>query len=701
MKGKILLVFVGISTILISSRTAQAQERVPFCGSDVVTRQLAEKDSTVAQAIQLDLEQLTNLAQNPDASKLFKKKAVVTIPVVFHVIHNYGPENISKAQILEQMEILNKDFRRRNSDTSKTRSIFKDRAVDCEVEFKLATKDPDGNCTDGITRTVSALTYGGDEDVKDLIRWDYKTYLNIWVVERIDLTIDGATLAGYTYRPPSTNEKIDGILVDHSFVGSSGTSNTLTAGRVLTHEIGHWLGLLHPFTDGCGSNCQTTGDYVCDTPPVAANNVGCPSTVNSCSNDSPDEPDNHENYMDYTNGSCQNMFTAGQNTLMQFYLSRTQYRGANISSAAITKSGITISNPCAPKADFQITSDLNRICPGGEVTFADMSWNGDVVDRVWTFEGGSPSSSTFSNPSVTYNQAGTYKVTLKVTNSKGESSITKEEFITVVPEEADLKSPFLETFESEFTPSYWGAEVDAQAYGWKIQAGPSVSGSKSAVCEIDANTESGARYNLLTPNFDLSAHKDLSPILSFRVAYSLRTAGAGERLVVYGSKDCGENWLALKGLVGASSLYSKTGNNPGWKPSSAADWKVVEVNLDQHGFADSKNLMVRFEAVSASGNSIYIDDVNVDQFALSVAPSQLAAGIRILPNPSNGQFTIHNQSVSSSIHIEVTDANGRVVRTLASEGNMDRVIHLNQSGIYFVRITGDGFVKTERIIVTK
>ena len=63
---------------------------------------------------------------------------------VFHVIHEYGPENISKAQILDQMRILNEDFRRRNADTSKTRAIFKSIAVDCEIEFKMATKDPAG-----------------------------------------------------------------------------------------------------------------------------------------------------------------------------------------------------------------------------------------------------------------------------------------------------------------------------------------------------------------------------------------------------------------------------------------------------------------------------------------------------------------------------------------------------------------------------
>ena len=164
---------VALCCAIITIPQTSIAQRVQTCGTDEMTQQLIDSDSSIRERYEFDIEQLKQLAQNPENFKLYKKKAVLTIPVVFHVIHNYGPENISKAQILEQMEILNKDFRRRNSDTSKTRSIFKDRAVDCEVEFKLATKDPDGNCTDGITRTVSALTNGGDEDVKDLIRWDY------------------------------------------------------------------------------------------------------------------------------------------------------------------------------------------------------------------------------------------------------------------------------------------------------------------------------------------------------------------------------------------------------------------------------------------------------------------------------------------------------------------------------------------------
>ena len=130
-----------------------------------------------------------------------KKGEVRIIPVVFHVIHAYGDENISKAQIEDQIRILNEDFRRMNADTSNTRDVFKSRASDFEIEFQLARKDPDGNCTEGITRHYSAFTDKGDDPIKSMFpAWDQKKYLNIWVVRNITYSSQlGGTVLGYAY----------------------------------------------------------------------------------------------------------------------------------------------------------------------------------------------------------------------------------------------------------------------------------------------------------------------------------------------------------------------------------------------------------------------------------------------------------------------------------------------------------------------
>jgi hypothetical protein len=156
---------------------------------------------------------------------------VKVIPIVFHIIHEYGSENISKEHVLEGLNIINEDFRKLNADTSSIDSAFKGIAADSEIEFRLAQKDPDGNCTNGITRTVSSLTHIADNDVKDLVRWPNDRYLNVWLVNSI---ASGA--GGYAYYPGASPD-IDGIVLRSGQFG--------IGYRSPTHEIGHYLNLPH------------------------------------------------------------------------------------------------------------------------------------------------------------------------------------------------------------------------------------------------------------------------------------------------------------------------------------------------------------------------------------------------------------------------------------------------------------------------
>lgn len=675
------------------------------CGTDqFVEAQIAanKEDAEAIYSVPEEVLQYNDLKHG--------KKAVVTIPVVFHVIHEYGPENISKAQILDQMRILNEDFRRQNADTSNTRSIFKSIAVDCEIEFKLATKDPQGNCTDGITRTVSSLTNGGDEDAKKLIIWDQSRYLNVWVVKTIGRA---ANILGYAVLPTSNDKSGDGIIVRAAYVGSIGTADPDYAGRTLTHEVGHYLGLWHPFqnageNDDCGtSNCQRSGDWICDTPPVLNASFGCNTSRNSCTNDAPDLLDQIENFMDYADGKCANMFTRDQRTRMLGYLSNTGTfgRASHVSASTASSTGINITNPCAPKPDFHVIGRQAIICEGKSVQFEDLSWNGEVVDRVWTFEGGSPSSSTFQNPTVTYNAPGKYKVTLKVTNAQGSGEITKTEFIEVQGDVAELASPFLETFESPYSEFTWNKEIVGN-YGWQRLNNIGYNKSYASVCNIDEKTSVGSQYSLISPNFDLSLHKDLSPLLSFRTAYSMRESGsAGERVVVYGSDDCGETWKVLKSLIGITTLSSTNQFIPDWTPSSNSDWRLQVIELSQYGFENSTNLLVRFEVTSNAGNSVFIDDVNVDRNVLSTENTTLMnAGFALIPNPSTGNFQVSIDAIYEPINIEVIDILGQKLQTLNIEaspnGQIQQEIRIDRSGMYFIRVFNDTVDYTQKISIT-
>jgi hypothetical protein len=234
----------------------------------------------------------------------------ITIPVVVHIIHQNGTENISDAVVIAGIDHLNQAF-------SNTGSFFDAEGVDSHIRFCLAQQDEFGYPTNGITRNFSSLTNMNseteDEVLKNLVHWDPLQYLNIYLVNEITSSSMGSGVAGYAYFPSSHGMTEDGIVNEARWFGSSVDNS-----KVHIHEAGHYLGLYHTFNGDCGNqNCLFDGDKVCDTPPDASTaEVGCDESVNTCSTDSDDhsalnpfrplsfgglgdQPDQFVNYMDY------------------------------------------------------------------------------------------------------------------------------------------------------------------------------------------------------------------------------------------------------------------------------------------------------------------------------------------------------------------------------------------------------------------
>lgn len=187
---------------------------------------------------------------------------LIIIPIVFHIIHDYGVENIPDENIYDQVAILNRDYNRLNADTSSVVNAFKSNIANVGIEFRLAQKDPDGNCTNGIDRIASPLTYLGNDAAK-LNPWDRRNYLNVWVVKKMENGV-----AGYAYKPISVtglNFKADGIIILADYIGSLQPSSPNTS-RALTHEIGHWLNLSHPWGDTNNPEVSCGDDGIYDTP---------------------------------------------------------------------------------------------------------------------------------------------------------------------------------------------------------------------------------------------------------------------------------------------------------------------------------------------------------------------------------------------------------------------------------------------------
>ncbi len=322
-----------------------------------------------AKVKQLEKEYVA--AMQADEPKLLED---YTLPVVVHIIHNGGAEQLSEAQVQQGIDHLNAAF-------ANTLPYDPDTGVNTQIQFCLAQTDPDGNLTGGITYTQSILTAGGAtaDQIAELIRWEPDTYINIWVVQDICSVTGGNfcdEIAGYAYGPAWQGSFNDGIYVEAADFGFSPAVSA-----VLAHEAGHYLGLKHTFDGGClNNNCLTDGDYVCDTPPDNSTAyIPCDEEINSCTTDTDsgynfDLNDKIWNYMDYS-GTCRTGFTSGQAQRMQYMLENP--RSVLLSSSA-----------CQPPCLSPLTAAFSApasVEVGSTVVFTNTSDNADTYE--WKING--------------------------------------------------------------------------------------------------------------------------------------------------------------------------------------------------------------------------------------------------------------------------------------------------------------------------
>jgi hypothetical protein len=287
----------------------------------------------------------------------------VTVPVVFHVVYNPAvPEsNISDEQVISQIAALDSGFRYTGLDT--------------KIQFCLASRDPQGNPTSGITRHNGVDLFGQvygengvavsglDDGVNDLTMkqtvgcWDTDRYLNFYIVSEINGNNAGGGIQGYAYLPPTpTQNCLDGIVVLYNVTGTTGTRKpSRQKGYTGVHEAGHYLGLLHTFdnTFSCAdeNNCETQGDRVCDTPPTV---VGSTCLSTACDGALVD------NFMEYTSETCKSTFTLGQAERMH--------------NAILTYRPELVDNfSCLPAVDYDVAIDQ---------VFYDENWCTDEQD-IW------------------------------------------------------------------------------------------------------------------------------------------------------------------------------------------------------------------------------------------------------------------------------------------------------------------------------
>jgi hypothetical protein len=369
-----------------------------------------------------------------------KSGTVYQIPVVIHVLYT-NTYDLTDEQVVQGLQYLNNYWR-------KVAGTYGDGSgVDMEVEFSLAVRDPNGNCTNGIVRrdmnsNSTYVNYGvdspgiSDADAKTG-RWPTNQYYNIYLVNFIEganCFTGGGYTAGYAYLAGAHGQTYDGtICLMCSFIDE--TSNTLA------HELGHAMNLYHTFEDNTSScttesNCATDGDEVCDTRPHRMNDCGGTGCTGSGT-----LANSTGNYMSYCGNTT--LFTEGQKTRARAAITDT--RGSFLQSNGNNK----LVPPAAPTVEFSASN--TAVCTGGSVKFTDQStcipntlstntgWPNHTF--AWSFTGPVTLTSDLQNPTITFNTPGTYSVSLTITNNQGTFSETKSGYVTVAASPVVACSP--------------------------------------------------------------------------------------------------------------------------------------------------------------------------------------------------------------------------------------------------------------------
>jgi len=616
-----------------------------------------------------------------------------TVPVVFHVLHTGGPENVSDATCVAALATVNNDFARTGGDANTVAAPFNGLYINSDIKFMLAKKDPGGNCTNGIVHHYDARTVWNNNCTG--ITWDPTKYLNVIVVKIIG---DGSTI-GYTWLPGTwgPGDEQDAIVYAASFL------NGLDA-RSLSHEIGHWLNLNHTFGATNDPELTCGDDGLSDTPPTKGT-YACPNSLsgNVCNGGG---TNNVENFMDYS--SCPKNFTTDQTNVMRTALTSAPGLRNNLWSpanlAATDVDGIT---SCAPVCEFLSTTDVYTVCSGGSLTMKDCSYNGVITSYSWTGSGATIVSPSASITLVSFPTPGTSIITLTVTNAQGTS--TKTRFVTVVNGAPGVPNNYSESFEAVGLPAGWQfTNVNPGSVSWAQTNLGASHGVNSYFIDGPVNPPNHIDY-LEMPVIDILNNPN--NLFTFKYAYAKSTPSTNDALKVQVSVNCGGIWQDLVDLSASTMAGGSGGTIATPYVPVSAEWKLYDVTQHPNwfNFTTYSSVMVRFmfkEDASGFANRLYLDEVN---FSDPNGVNELTKSIHfnLYPNPAKGEACIKfSLNDPANIKINIVDVLGKNV---LPEMNYDfnpgeKNISINKNnilskGIYFVNLSYNGTKMSRKLVI--
>lgn len=614
--------------------------------------------------------------------------ATYVIPVVVHIMHKGEAEgngtNVSEALIKKKIQNINEAYRKI------TGTAGAGNGVDTGIEFALAVRDPEGNCTNGIDRVnmtgnnlymnngVKRNQNGSgitDTALKAISFWDATEYYNIWIVSEFD---NGDTnIAGYAYYASAHGQAYDGAVILSTQFGDD-------YNPTFSHELGHALNLYHtfegdaegascpPVINGCGSGL---GDCCADTAPHIRDTDCSTLTENSCDPDNTNLDYAH-NYMTYSQYlGCTNMFTQNQKTRMINAL--TQVRGSLLAQ----NGNMSLVPPATASPSFTVSPAL--VCGTGQtVKFTDATscipknyldesaWPN--ITFTWTVTNASVTyTSTQQNPQFTLNSAGSYNVTLRIVSPEGTRNASYPNAVTVTTAPATACTP-----RSGQTGNFAYTVNRVQFNGIDNITSSSLNGN----------------YQDFTCTHNTMVNYDTTYALSLTLRSSSQYTEHYKVFIDYNNN----------GIFSAGEEVA-SGSNP---PSST--------NTYTHNIAipatATRNRMLRMRIVGEAGtlttselnclSNYFVDDI--EDYGIYISSTQDTdvvehTTVSIAPNPAETTFTISSQDIINSI--KIYNLLGQQVLT-QNIGSIEGLVNISQlsSGTYLIATESNGKIHQQKII---
>lgn len=686
------------SALLVNVLNAQHHE---FCGQHHVTKQWFNANPNKEKDYHQIAEQTRSNVKRGNNSR---NNNLITIPVVFHILHQDGPENISDEQVKDQIRILNRDYSKQNADTINVVPGYKNNIANVGFQFVLASIDPKGKCTSGIIRHKTPKTNWDANKLEDFIySWPRQKYLNIYIVKKINIAPAYTFLPGVGI-PPSA----DAIVCESIYVGSIGTA--AFDSRAITHEVGHWFGLPHTWgiTNAPGVACGQ--DFVDDTP-TTKGFTSC--SINNAKVCDPNIEENVQNYMDYS--PCKLMFTNGQARYMRQTIESGVNGRDNLSTEAnLIATGVIDGKLC--NIDVNYSQPYLSVCKGESIPFESNTYAGanSNISYLWTIEGGIPSTSTDSVVTPIFSEPGSYEVKLVAQSAVGTDSITK---IIKVYDNTILKE--LEQsydFSNEAQASNFEIiNIDNDIIQWSIN--PDLGAENSKGCMELSNFNSivpGSRHYLETPFYDFSnADK---PHMSLFYSYARFSDVHQDTFRIEYTFDCGKTWRNLPGFPSLNTMAINTGgiNPENWEPTKPEHWrKVTLTSVFTTLFKNKPYAKFRFyfrgDPAIGLSNNIYLDQINIwDASTTSTYEWTDETEIELSPNPTMADASINiavePSEITSAEVLGLTGQSFNTVKFVGYDGkfsnytiNADQLLN---AGIYQVVFqTKKGSVLSKRMVI--